>query len=244
VIFTAKPTLPAENFSAKQGGRIVFAPDGTLFMTIGDRNGNIKSDYDKELAQKLDNHMGKIVHLTADGRPARDNPFLKRPDVLPEIWAYGIRSPQGFARDPKTGWLWETEHGPRGGDELNHIRPGINYGWPIIAHGIDYSGAPMGAGITAKAGMEQPVYYWDPVIAPSGLAVYTGKLFPQWRNSILAGGLRGLMLTRLEISNGKVVAEEPLLTELKMRIRDVRVGPDGAVYVLTDADRLLKLTPK
>jgi glucose/arabinose dehydrogenase len=244
VIFNAKPTLPMQNFSAKQGGRIVFAPDGTIFMTVGDRDGNTKADYDLEMAQKLDNHMGKIIHVTAEGRPAPNNPFLKRPDVLPEIWAYGIRSPQGLALDPRTGWLWETEHGPRGGDELNHIRPGVNYGWPIIAHGIDYSGVPMGAGITAKAGMEQPVYYWDPVIAPSGLAVYTGTLFPQWRNSILAGGLRGVMLDRLEIKNGKVVAEEPLLTELKMRIRDVRVGPEGAVYVLTDNGHLLKLKPK
>jgi glucose/arabinose dehydrogenase len=244
VIFSAKPTLPMENFSAKQGGRIVFAPDGTIFMTIGDRDGNTQADYAMQMAQKLDNHMGKIIHVTADGRPAPNNPFLHRPDALPEIWAYGIRSPQGLARDPRTGWLWETEHGPRGGDELNHIRPGVNYGWPLIAHGIDYAGGPMADGATAKPGLEQPVYYWDPVIAPSGLAVYTGNLFPQWRNSILAGGLRGVMLSRLEMKNGKVVAEEPLLLGMKMRIRDVRVGPEGAVYVLTDNGHLLKLTPK
>ena len=242
VIYRGVPELPEENFSMKQGGRIAFAKDGSLFMTVGDRDGNRKADYDQQLAQKLDIDVGKIIHLTPDGAPSPDNPFLNTPGVRPEIWAYGIRSPEGFAF-AADGTLWETEHGPRGGDELNRIEKGKNYGWPIITHGIDYPGGPIGAGITAKEGLEQPVYYWDPVIAPSGLAVYRGKLFPQWNGNLLAGGLRGTGVYRLTLKNNKVVAEEPLLTDLHTRIRDVRVGPDGAVYVLTEQKALLKLTP-
>jgi len=242
VTYRGVPVLPEKNFSSKQGGRIVFARDGSLFMTVGDRDGNNKHDYDQQLAQQLDNDVGKIIHLTPDGAPSPDNPFLNRADVRPEIWAYGIRSPQGFALAPD-GSLWETEHGPRGGDELNRIQKGKNYGWPVITHGLDYPGGPIGEGILAKEGMEQPVYYWDPVIAPSGLAYYNGKLFPKWRGNLLAGALRGLGIYRLEIRNNKVVAEEPLLSELRTRVRDVRVGPDGAVYVLTEQKALLKLTP-
>lgn len=243
VIYRGVPELPEENFSMKQGGRIAFAGDGSLFMSVGDRDGNKKADYDQQLAQKLDIDVGKIIHLSPDGTPAPDNPFLNKPGVRPEIWAYGIRSPEGlaFAAD---GTLWETEHGPRGGDELNKIQKGKNYGWPLITHGIDYSGAPMADGQTAKPGLEQPVYYWDPVIAPSGLAVYHGKLFPKWEGNLLAGGLRGTGVYRLTLKNNKVVSEEPLLTELHARIRDVRVGPDGAVYVLTEQKALLKLTPQ
>jgi len=242
VIYRGVPELPEHNFSMKQGGRIAFAKNGTLFMSVGDRDGNRKADYDQQLAQKLDIDVGKIIHLTQDGSPAPDNPFLNQPGVRPEIWAYGIRSPEGLAFAPD-GTLWETEHGPRGGDELNRIQKGKNYGWPIITHGIDYPGGPIGDGITAKEGLEQPIYYWDPVIAPSGLAVYHGKLFAGWNGNLLAGALRGLGVYRLELKNGKVVAEEPLLGELKTRIRDVRVGPDGAVYVLTEQKALLKLTP-
>jgi aldose sugar dehydrogenase len=242
VIYRGVPELPEKNFSAKQGGRIAFAKDGTLFMSVGDRDGNTRANYDEALAQKLDIDVGKIIHLTQDGAPAPDNPFLNTPGVRPEIWAYGIRSPEGLAFAPD-GTLWETEHGPRGGDELNRIQKGKNYGWPIITHGIDYPGGPIGEGITARSGLEQPVYYWDPVIAPSGLAAYHGKLFPRWNHSLFAGALRGVGVYRLEISNGKVVAEEPLLSDLRTRIRDVRVGPDGAVYVLTEQKALLKLTP-
>jgi aldose sugar dehydrogenase len=242
VIYRGVPAMPVKNYSAKQGGRIAFARDGSLFMSVGDRDGNNKADYDAALAQKLDNDVGKIIHLTPDGAPAPDNPFLHTPGVRPEIWAYGIRSPEGFAFDA-SGRLWETEHGPRGGDELNLIQRGKNYGWPVITHGIDYPGGPVNEGIVAKEGMEQPVYYWDPVIAPSGLAVYHGKLFSQWNGNLLAGALRGLGVYRLEIRNGTVVAEEPLLGELRTRIRDVRVGPDGAVYILTEQKALLKLTP-
>jgi len=242
VIYRGVPELPEANFSMKQGGRIAFAKDGSLFMSVGDRDGNRKSDYDQQLAQKQDIDVGKIIHLTPDGAPSPDNPFLNTPGVRPEIWATGIRSPEGFAF-ASDGTLWETEHGPRGGDELNRIQKGKNYGWPIITHGIDYPGGPIGAGITAKEGLEQPVYYWDPVIAPSGLAVYHGKLFPQWNGNLLAGALRGTGVYRLTLKNNKVVSEEPLLTDLHTRIRDVRVGPDGAVYVLTEQKALLKLTP-
>ena len=252
VIFRAQPAMPSKRLGGKTGGRIAIGRDGSLFVTIGDRSDSPPWD----VAQKLDNHLGKIIHITPDGAPAPDNPFLGKPGVLPEIWASGVRSPEGLAFDPRTGRLWENEHGPRGGDELNIIEKGKNYGWPVIVHGIDYPGTPIGEGITHKEGMEEPVYYWDPVIAPSGLAFYTGNLFPQWKDSVFVGGLRGMMLDRLTIANDKVVAEEPLLTDLRARIRDVRVGPDGAVYVLTDSgtaavspntpptSKLLKLTPK
>jgi glucose/arabinose dehydrogenase/mono/diheme cytochrome c family protein len=252
IIFRAQPLIPSKRLGGKTGGRIVIAPDGTLFVTTGDRSDSPPW----AAAQDLSSHLGKVLHITADGAPAPDNPFLGKPGILPEIWAYGIRSPEGLGVDPKTGKLWENEHGPRGGDELNIIEKGKNYGWPVIAHGIDYPGTPIGEGITHKDGMEEPVYYWDPVIAPSGLAFYTGNLFPQWQGSVFVGGLRGNLLSRLKIVNDKVVEEEALLTDLHTRIRDVRVGPDGAVYVLTDSggssvsygppakSKLLKLTPK
>jgi glucose/arabinose dehydrogenase len=252
VIFRAQPAMPSKRLGGKTGGRIAIAPDGSLFVTIGDRSDSPPWD----VAQRLDNDLGKIIHITAEGAPAPDNPFIGKPGVLPEIWAYGTRSQEGLAFDPRTGRLWEIEHGPRGGDELNIIEKGKNYGWPVIVHGIDYPGTAIGEGITHKEGMEEPVYYWDPVIAPSGLAFYSGNLFPQWRGSVFVGGLAGKLLDRLTIVNDKVVAEEPLLTDLHSRIRDVRVGPDGAVYVLTDSgtgtvspstpltSKLLKLTPK
>jgi glucose/arabinose dehydrogenase len=252
VIFRAQPAMPSKRLGGKSGGRIAIAPDGGLFVTIGDRSDSPPWD----VAQRLDNDLGKIIHITAEGAPAPGNPFLGKTGVLPEIWAYGTRSQEGLAFDPRTGRLWEIEHGPRGGDELNIIERGKNYGWPVIVHGIDYPGTAIGEGVTHKEGMEEPVYYWDPVIAPSGLAFYSGNLFPQWRGSVFVGGLAGMLLDRLTIVNDKVVAEEPLLTDLHSRIRDVRVGPDGAVYVLTDSgtgtvspntpltSKLLKLTPK
>jgi glucose/arabinose dehydrogenase len=252
VIFRARPAMPSKRLGGKSGGRIAVAPDGSLFMTVGDRSDSPPWD----VAQRMDTDLGKIVHVTAEGAPAPDNPFIGKPGVLPEIWALGTRSQEGLAFDPRSGRLWETEHGPRGGDELNIIEKGKNYGWPVAVHGIDYPGNAIGDGVTHKEGMEEPVYYWDPVIAPSGLAFYTGTLFPQWQGSVFVGGLRGMMLDRLTIVKDKVVAEEPLLTDLHARIRDVRVGPDGAVYVLTDSgtatvsprtpptSKLLKLTPK
>ena len=239
VIFRAKPALPAKKLMANEGGRIAIGRDGNLFVTIGDRSSMPPWD----MAQKLDNHLGKIIRITPNGAAATGNPFASKPDALPEIWSIGHRSQQGLAFDPK-GRLWEIEHGPRGGDELNAPEAGKNYGWPVIVHGVDYPGEPIGAGITQHDGMEQPLYYWDPVIAPSGLAFYKGNLFPQWKNSVFVGALRGTMLDRLSLSGDKVVSEEPLLRDMKARIRDVRIGPEGAVYVLTDVNKLLKLTPK
>ena len=230
------------------GCRIVPATDGNLFVTLGDHFSA------KEDAQRLDNTIGKIVRITPDGKAPADNPFVNKPGALPEIWAYGLRSPEGLAFAPDGG-LYEVEHGPRGGDELNLIRKGANYGWPVITHGIDYAGRPVGDGSSAKPGMEQPVYYWSPSTAPSGLAFYTGDS-PAWKDSVFVGMLNGRMLSRLTLKNGKVVNEEAMLTDLKSRIRDVRVGADGAVYVLTDSggtaisdntpptSRLLKLTPQ
>ena len=252
VIFRSIPAIPTQRLGGKTGGRIAFGPDGNLFVSTGDRSDSPPW----AVAQDLGSHLGKILHITPDGAPAPDNPFLNKPGVLPEIWAYGIRNAEGMAFDPATGLLWENEHGPRGGDEVNIIEKGKNYGWPIIAHGIDYPGTVIGAGITHKEGLEEPVYYWDPVIAPSGLAFYTGNLFPQWKGSLFVGGLRSRTLNRLRIVNGKVVEEEALLEDLHARIRDVKVGPDGAVYVLTDSgssgiqatspltSKLLKLTPR
>jgi aldose sugar dehydrogenase len=252
VIFRARPAMPSKRLGGKTGGRIAIAPDGSLFITIGDRSDSPPWD----VAQRLDTDLGKIIHITTEGAPAPGNPFIGTPNALPEIWALGTRSQEGLAFDPGSGRLWEIEHGPRGGDELNIIVKGRNYGWPVIVHGIDYPGDAIGEGITHREGMEEPVYYWDPVIAPSGLAFYTGTLFPQWKDSLFVGGLRAMMLDRLTIVNDKVVAEEPLLSELHARIRDVRVAPDGAVYVLTDSgtgtvspvtpptSKLLKLTPK
>jgi glucose/arabinose dehydrogenase len=243
VIFDAKPALTTDR-SGNAGGRLVIARDGTLFIIIGDRVPATAAGW--ELAQHPDTHLGKMIHITTDGKPAAGNPFIGKPGYLPEIWSLGHRSEEGLAFD-RSGRLWETEHGPRGGDELNLIEPGKNYGWPIIAHGREYDGPLINGGKTAQAGMEQPRYYWDPVIAPSGLAFYDGSLFPEWKNSVLIGALRGQMLDRLTISGDKVVDEEPLLTDLHKRIRDVRIGPDAAVYVLTDeaqTGKLLKLTPK
>ena len=252
VIFRAQPRIPSKRLGGKTGGRMVFGPDGNLFLTIGDRSDSPPWD----VAQRLDTHLGKVLRITADGAPAPDNPFIGRTGVLPEIWAYGSRNAEGLAIDPRTGRLWAHEHGPRGGDELNILEKGKNYGWPVVVHGIDYPGKPIGEGVTHKDGMQDPVYYWDPVIAPSGLAFYAGSLFPEWQDSLFLGGLRSMSLVRLKIAKDKVVEEEPLLTELGTRIRDVRVGPDGAVYVLTDSggsavtantpatSKLLRLTPQ
>lgn len=238
VLFRARPALPRDQMP-NEGGRLAIAKDGSIFATIGDRSGSPPWD----VAQKLDTDLGKIIHIEPDGRPAPDNPFLDRRGALPEIWSLGHRSEIALVFAPD-GRLWENENGPRGGDELNLIERGKNYGWPLITHGIDYPGEKIDGGLTEKAGLEQPRYYWDPVIAPSGMAFYDAELFPEWKGSVLIGGLRGERLDRLTVSGDRVLDEEPLLLELHARIRDVRVGPDGAVYVLTDDTRLLKLTPK
>ncbi len=236
-IFAAQPGYSDDK---NIGGRIVAAPDGTLFITVGDRF-ELMDD-----AQTLDNDLGKVVHINTDGTPARDNPFIGKPGARPEIWSYGHRNAEGAQINPVTGKLWTVEHGPRGGDEINIPQPGKNYGWPVISYGIDYNGMPIKTGITQHAGMEQPLYYWDPVIAPSGMLFYTGALFPEWKNNLFIGGLRGQHLARLVLDGDKVVGEERLLEDQHHRIRDVRQGPDGAIYVLTDEKdgQVLKITPK
>jgi len=239
VIFRQSPSLDS---TLHFGGRLVFAKDGTLFVTTGERSilpGRVQ-------AQQLDGTLGKVVRINADGSIPKDNPFVGKAGVRPEIWSYGHRNIQSAALDPKTGKLWEVEHGARGGDELNQPEKGKNYGWPTITYGQEYSGKPIGEGITAKAGLEQPVYYWDPVIGPSGMAFYDASLFPAWKGSVFIGGLATKDLVRLALKDGKVVGEERLLKERGERIRDVIVGPEGALYLVTDADqgKVLKVVPK
>jgi glucose/arabinose dehydrogenase len=237
VIFRA---APVRSGVANIGGRLVFAPDGTLFVTVGDRFRSMA------MAQTLDNDLGKIIRINADGSTPKDNPFAGRAGARPQIWSYGHRNPEAAAINPWTHQLWIVEHGARGGDEVNIITPGKNYGWPVITYGEDYSGQPIGAGITQKAGMEQPIYYWDPVIAPSGMAFYDAGPFPAWKGSLFVGGLASEHLARLTLKGDRVTGEEWLLKDLGERIRDVVVGPDGAVYVLTDnpQGRVLKLAPR
>jgi glucose/arabinose dehydrogenase len=215
----------------KSGGRIAIGADGFLYVTIGDRDNAGPRPW--PVAQYLDTHLGKVVRITKTGAPAPGNPFLGQKGALPEIWAYGLRSPEGLTFAPDGG-LYETEHGPRGGDELNLIKKGGNYGWPYISHGIDYKGASIGDGEVAKPGVEQPVYYWSPSTAPAGLAFYKGDS-RAWAGSVFVGMLNGRQLDRLKLVNGKVVEEEVMLTDMKARIRDVRMGSDGALYVLTDS---------
>jgi aldose sugar dehydrogenase len=230
--------------AAHFGGRLVFARDGTLFITQGERS----IPEGRMQAQRMDGLLGKIVRINPDGTIPRDNPFVDRQGVRPEIWSIGHRNVQAAALHPTTGELWEVEHGTRGGDEINIARKGKDYGWPTIAYGIEYRGDPITGGIQAKDGMEQPLYYWDPVIAPSGMTFYTGTLFPAWQDSLFVGGLESMHLVRLDVEGERIVGEERLLTDLRprSRIRDVRQGPDGAVYVLAESDpgRILKLTPR
>lgn len=233
VIFRQEPSV-ASNFHF--GSRLVFAPDGSLFITTGDRGSM------RQAAQDPTTLLGKVIHVGADGRRLEHSPAA--PGWRPEVWSIGHRNIQGAVLDPETGRLWTVEHGARGGDELNSPEQGKNYGWPVITYGRDYSGAQIGEG-TAKAGLEQPVYYWDPSIATSGLALYTGDLFAQWKGNLLVGGLSGARLARLVLAGGQVVGEETLLADRGDRIRDVRQGPDGAVYVLTDerSGELLRIAP-
>ena len=235
VVYRQQPKVEG---GAHFGSRLVFARDGTLFVTQGDR-----FDY-RDQAQDLSSLIGKIVRINPDGSVPRDNPFVGRAGARPEIWSYGHRNVQGAALHPDTGQLWTAEHGPRGGDEVNHPEAGKNYGWPVINYGVHYSGAKIGEG-TAKAGMEQPVYYWDPVIAPSGMTWYTGDALAGWKGSVLIGSLRPGGLVRLTVQNGRVTGEERHLAELGDRVRDVRQAPDGSLYLLTDSNdgRILRVVP-
>ncbi len=239
VIFHQAPSLDSQ---AHFGGRLVFGRDGTLFVTMGDRSitaGRMQS-------QNMESLIGKIARINTDGSIPGDNPFVGREGVRPEIWSFGHRNVQAAALHPATGELWEVEHGTRGGDEVNVAKKGKDYGWPTVAYGVEYRGGPITDGIQAKDGMEQPVYYWDPNIAPSGMTFYTGSLFPEWRGSLFIGGLGGQALVRLTLDGERVTGEERLLTDQKERFRDVVQGPDGALYVLTDnaKGRILKVTPR
>lgn len=229
---------PKTGGTAHYGGRLQFHPDGTLYVTLGDRYSYMDE------AQSLENHLGTIVRIEPDGGVPGDNPFVDREGAQPEIFTYGNRNVQGIALRPGTETIWAHEHGPRGGDELNILKAGANYGWPEITYGIDYSGAIISEE-TEAPGMEQPVVYWDPSIAPSGMTFYDGEAFPQWRGDIFLGALAHRHLRRLELDGDEVVAQEELLGELGARIRDVRGGPDGMLYVLTDAadGRILRLEP-
>jgi glucose/arabinose dehydrogenase len=220
------------------GCRIVQMPDGNLFLTMGDHYSA------RDQAQNLGNHIGKIVRIAPDGAVPKDNPFVGKPGAKPEIWSYGHRNSQGAALNPASGKLWMHEHGPRGGDEINIPDAGRNYGWPVIGFGIDYSGAKIHEA-TQRPGMEQPIIQWTPVIAPSGMAFYQGDLFPKWKGNVFIGGLATRILVRLELDGERVVREERLLRDLNERIRDVRSGPDGALWLVTDnsAGRILRVTP-
>ncbi len=234
-IFRQQPAV--SNSGNHFGARLVWAPDGSLFVTTGDR-GTARPE-----VQKPDTTIGKVINLKPDGSPANSEPA--QPEWDAKIWSLGHRNIQGAAIDPATGQLWTVEHGARGGDELNLTRRGKNYGWPIVTYSNEYFGGPIGEG-TAKSGIEQPVYYWVPSIATSGLAIYDGDLFPDWKGNIFVGGLKGAQLARLVLKDGEVVAEETLLQELDQRIRDVRQGPDGALWVLTDDLRdgqIVRLAP-
>jgi len=233
--------LPTMDSALHFGGRLAFARDGSLFITTGERSilpGRMQ-------AQKLDAALGKVIRIRPDGAIPADNPYVGDPQAKPEIWSKGHRNLQGATINPWTGALWTVEHGAKGGDEINIPQPGKDYGWPTITYGEDYSGRPIGDGITQHEGMEQPIYYWDPVIAPSGLAFYDAGLFPAWKGSLFVGGLKGY-LVRLTLKDDKVVGEERLLSELDSRIRDVKVGPDGALYLVTDEEdgRVLRVSPK
>jgi len=224
IIFRQAPKLDAgQHF----GSRLVFDREGRLYVTSGDRG-----NWDNP--QKLDKGQGKIFRINKDGSIPADNPYVGREDANPAIWSYGHRNVQGAALHPDTGKLWQTEHGARGGDELNIPEAGKNYGWPVITLGVNYSGAPIGSGEKEREGMEQPIHHWTPSIAPSGLAFYTADRFPAWQGDLFVGALAFQRVVRLELDGDKVITEEPLLVDLKERIRDVRQGPDGFLYLLTD----------
>jgi aldose sugar dehydrogenase len=227
------------------GGRVIQAPDGTLYVTSTIPAGIGINSVDWPQPQQFDSDMGKVLRIAADGSIPKDNPFVQQAGARPEIYALGFRDVQGVAIEPGTGRLWTSEHGPRGGDEINAVEKGKNYGFPVIGYGREYSGAPINGDKTAQAGLEQPVYFWTPDIAPAGIAFYDGPRFPAWRGNLFVSALAGKALIRLVIKDTRVVAEERLLTDLNARIRGVAQGPDGALYVMTDgnAGKILRLVP-
>jgi glucose/arabinose dehydrogenase len=230
---------PAWNSGLHFGSRLAWDKNGLLYVTLGERS-TLES---RPLAQDINTHLGKVIRIKADGSTPADNPFVNTANAKTEVWSYGHRNPQGAAIHPKTGALWTLEHGPRGGDEVNHPEAGKNYGWPIITYGIDYGGGPIGEGITAKNGMEQPVYFWDPVIAPSDIVFYQGALFPEWNGNLFIASLNPGGIVRLVLNDDQVVAEERLLREWG-RVRDVSLAPDGALWLVNDSGQLVRTTRK
>lgn len=233
--------LPAYNGQLHYGDRIAFGPDGNLYASFGERSDKPM----RQWAQRLDSHLGKVIRIRPDGSVPSDNPFVGQANAMPEIWSVGHRNPQALAFDPQ-GRLWEAEHGTRGGDEFNLIEKGKNYGWAEVAYGIEYSGEAIPNTVTQRAGTEQPVYYWDPVIAPSGMQWYTGNAFPAWRGSVFLGGMKDKKLVRLTLDGRRVTSEEWLLTDRNQRVRDVKQGPDGFLYIVTDetAGELWRISPR
>jgi glucose/arabinose dehydrogenase len=230
-------TNPANSSVLHYGGRILFDKTGNLVVSTGERS-VLET---RPLAQAVSAGLGKILRMTTTGKPASGNPSFTEADALPELYSIGHRNPQGLAFHPVTGDLWESEFGPRGGDEINRVQPGLNYGWPLITYGIEYGGEPVAPGNTQKEGMEQPVYYWDPVISPSGITFYAGNKIPAWQNNLFIGCLSGQHIARLVIENNRVTGEERLLEKEDQRFRDVIQGTDGALYAITDQGRLYKI---
>jgi glucose/arabinose dehydrogenase len=237
VIYRATPAFPS---TLHYGGRILIDKAGNLIISTGERS-DLAS---RPQAQDLNSGLGKVIRITKDGQPAEGNPFTGRAGARPELYSYGHRNVQGLAFHPVTGDVWESEMGPRGGDEINRIQAGLNYGWPTIGYGLEYSGEKVGAGITQQQGMEQPVYYWDPVVSPSGITFYSGDAIPEWKNNLFVGSLSGTHIVRLVISNNKVTGEERLLSEEGQRFRDITQGKDGALYAVTDGGRLYRIGKK
>ncbi|MGV3705139.1 MAG: PQQ-dependent sugar dehydrogenase [Arcticibacter sp.] len=234
VIYRATPLYSGSNH---YGGRVVFDRNGNLLASTGERSDLVT----RPQAQSLESGLGKIVRITKDGSPVAGNPFAAQAGARPEIYSYGHRNPQGLAIHPETGDLWESEHGPRGGDEVNRVQAGANYGWPTITYGIEYSGQRVGEGIQQKEGLMQPVYYWDPVISPSGMTFYSGDRIPEWRNNLFIGALSGMHIVRLVIEKDKALGEERLLVNEKQRFRDITQGTDGALYAVTDQGKLYRI---
>jgi len=236
VIYRASPTYDGK---LHYGGRVIFDKNGNLFVSIGERSD--KETRDK--AQNLNSSFGKIIRITTDGKAVAGNPFADREDALPEIYSYGHRNPQGLAFHPETGELWNSEFGPRGGDEINLIKPGKNYGWPIITYGIEYAGGKIGDPvIQQKEGMEQPIYYWDPVLSPSGMTFYKGNKIPEWENNLFIGGLNSNHIARIVLKDNKVIGEERILTDEGERFRDVFQAKNGKLYTITQGGKLYSIT--
>ena len=234
VIFRATPDLKS---NLHYGSRIIFDKDGNMYVSTGERS----NPDGRKQAQWLNSGLGKVYKLTKEGKPAAGNPFAGQKDAMPEIYSYGHRNPQGMALHPVTGDIWEAEFGPRGGDELNLIKAGKNYGWPTITYGIEYSGGKVGDGIQQKEGMEQPVYFWDPVISPSGMVFYAGDAIPEWKNNLFISGLSSMHIVRLVIEDNKVIGEERLLEDKKERFRDVAYL-DGKLYAVTDGGKMFRIS--